>query len=111
MIRLFKHYVPHAVLFLGFLDFALLIAAMEVGYSFRLHQLGSVVEPAVTPTLSPREYEVLGELARGATYSDIASNLFVSENTVKTHLASIYRKLEVDRRVDALRVARAHGLL
>ncbi|QDZ06659.1 TIGR03013 family PEP-CTERM/XrtA system glycosyltransferase [Sphingomonas panacisoli] len=45
MIRLFKHYVPHAVLFLGFLDFALLIAAMEVGYAFRLHQLGSVVEP------------------------------------------------------------------
>ena len=45
MIRLFKHYVPHAVLFLGFLDFALLIAAMEVGYGLRLHQLGSVVEP------------------------------------------------------------------
>ncbi|MEO5493172.1 MAG: TIGR03013 family XrtA/PEP-CTERM system glycosyltransferase [Sphingomonas sp.] len=45
MIRLFKHYVPHAVLFLGFLDFALLIAAMEVGYSLRLHQLGSLVEP------------------------------------------------------------------
>ncbi|MBN8813978.1 MAG: TIGR03013 family PEP-CTERM/XrtA system glycosyltransferase [Sphingomonas sp.] len=45
MIRLFKHYVPHAVLFLGFLDFALLIAAMEVGYALRLHQLGSVVEP------------------------------------------------------------------
>ena len=45
MIRLFKHYVPHAVLFLGFLDFALLIAAMEMGYSMRLHQLGSLVEP------------------------------------------------------------------
>ena len=45
MIRLFKHYVPHAVLFLGFLDFALLIAAMEMGYSLRLHQLGSLVEP------------------------------------------------------------------
>ncbi len=45
MIRLFKHYVPHAVLFLGFLDFALLVAAMEVGYSLRLQQLGSLVEP------------------------------------------------------------------
>ncbi|MDB5679352.1 TIGR03013 family XrtA/PEP-CTERM system glycosyltransferase [Sphingomonas bacterium] len=48
MIRLFKHYVPHAVLFLGLLDVALLIAAMEVGYSLRLHQLGSLVEPMRT---------------------------------------------------------------
>jgi sugar transferase (PEP-CTERM system associated) len=45
MIRLFKHYVPHAVLFLGLLDVALLIAAAEIAYSIRLHQLGSVVEP------------------------------------------------------------------
>ncbi len=45
MIRLFKHYVPHAVLFLGMLDVALLIAAAEIAYSIRLHQLGSIVEP------------------------------------------------------------------
>jgi sugar transferase (PEP-CTERM system associated) len=45
MIRLFKHYVPHAVLFLGLLDVALLIAAAEIAYSIRLHQLGSIVEP------------------------------------------------------------------
>jgi len=47
MIRLFKHYVPHAVLFLGMLDVALLIAAAEIAYSIRLHQLGSIVEPIV----------------------------------------------------------------
>ena len=47
MIRLFKHYVPHAVLFLGLLDVALLIAAAEIAYSIRLHQLGSIVEPIV----------------------------------------------------------------
>ena len=74
-------------------------------------ELGSVVEPAVTPTLSPREYEVLGELARGATYSDIASNLFVSENTVKTHISSLYSKLSVGRRSDALAIARKLHLL
>lgn len=45
MIRLFKHYVPYAVLFLGFLDAVLLIAAAEVGYAARLHQLGSAIEP------------------------------------------------------------------
>ncbi|WP_066827748.1 TIGR03013 family XrtA/PEP-CTERM system glycosyltransferase [Sphingomonas mali] len=47
MIRLFKHYVPHAVLFLGLLDVALLIAAAEIAYSIRLHQLGSIVEPII----------------------------------------------------------------
>lgn len=47
MIRLFKHYVPHAVLFLGLLDVALLIASAEIAYSIRLHQLGSIVEPII----------------------------------------------------------------
>jgi LuxR family maltose regulon positive regulatory protein len=37
--------------------------------------------------------------------------LFVSENTVKTHLSSVYRKLGVDRRGDALRIAREHHLV
>ena len=45
MIRLFKHYVPHAVLFLGLLDVALLIAAMEIGYVLRQQQLEHLVEP------------------------------------------------------------------
>jgi ATP/maltotriose-dependent transcriptional regulator MalT len=62
-------------------------------------------------SLTPRELEVLEQLSLGGGNADLARALFVSENTVKTHLASIYRKLEVDRRVDALRVARAHGLL
>lgn len=61
--------------------------------------------------LTARELEVLEQLALGGGNADLARALYVSENTVKTHLASIYRKLEVDRRVDALRVARSHGLL
>jgi ATP/maltotriose-dependent transcriptional regulator MalT len=61
--------------------------------------------------LTPRELEVLQQLALGGGNADLARALFVSENTVKTHLASIFRKLDVDRRVDALRVARARGLL
>ena len=44
MIRLFKHYVPHAVLLLGIVDFVLLIAAAEFGWQFRLWQIGSVPE-------------------------------------------------------------------
>lgn len=61
--------------------------------------------------LTPREQEVLEQLALGGGNADLARSLFVSENTVKTHLASIYRKLDVERRVDALRVARASGLI
>ncbi len=67
--------------------------------------------PLVGPSLSPREREVLGELARGATYADIGSRLFLSPNTVKTHVSSLYAKLGVSRRSDALAVARAHHIL
>jgi ATP/maltotriose-dependent transcriptional regulator MalT len=65
----------------------------------------------VRPALSPREREVLGELARGATYADIAARLFVSENTVKTHVSSLYGKLGVSRRRDALAVGRSLHLV
>jgi DNA-binding CsgD family transcriptional regulator len=61
--------------------------------------------------LTPREIEVLRELSLGGSYGDIARALFVTENTVKTHLTSIYRKLGVDRRADALQVARDLNLV
>jgi len=66
---------------------------------------------AIRPTLSPRERDVLFELARGSTYADIAANLFVSENTVKTHVSSLYAKLAVNRRSAALAAARSMQLL
>ncbi|MDE2562500.1 MAG: TIGR03013 family PEP-CTERM/XrtA system glycosyltransferase [Sphingomonadales bacterium] len=43
MIRLFKHYIPHAVLLLGLLDFALLMLAGELGWMVRAHQIGVAV--------------------------------------------------------------------
>ncbi len=48
MIRLFKHYVPHAVLLLGFVDAVLLIASAEIGWVVRAHQIGMMVEPMHT---------------------------------------------------------------
>ena len=54
---------------------------------------------------------MLYELARGSTYADIAANLFVSENTVKTHVSSLYAKLAVNRRSAALAAARSMRLL
>jgi DNA-binding NarL/FixJ family response regulator len=68
-------------------------------------------EGTIRPTLSPRERDVLYELARGSTYADIAANLFVSENTVKTHVSSLYAKLSVNRRSAALAAARSMNLL
>jgi LuxR family maltose regulon positive regulatory protein len=68
-------------------------------------------DPDARFLLTARQLEVLHQLALGGGNADLARALFVSENTVKTHLGSIYRKLDVERRVDALRVARAHGLI
>ena len=45
MIRLFKHYVPYAVLLLGAIDFALLMLAAEAGWSLRLWQLAGEFDP------------------------------------------------------------------
>ncbi len=69
------------------------------------------VDSLVLPGLSSREREVIGELARGATYADIGATLFLSENTVKTHVSSLYTKLGVSRRSEALAVARAHNII
>ncbi|TCM44997.1 LuxR C-terminal-related transcriptional regulator [Kribbella sp. VKM Ac-2568] len=60
--------------------------------------------------LTAREADVLDELALGSSYTEIANALFITENTVKTHLGSLYRKLGVVRRSAALRVARNAGL-
>jgi sugar transferase (PEP-CTERM system associated) len=48
MIRLFKHYVPHAVLLLGMLDFVLLLCAAEGGWLLRARQIGMAVEDITT---------------------------------------------------------------
>ncbi|SBW21255.1 hypothetical protein FDG2_1954 [Candidatus Protofrankia californiensis] len=68
--------------------------------------LTAAVEP-----LSGREQTVLSYLPTMLTTAEIASEMFVSVNTVKTHLKSIYRKLDVARRRDAVRRARALHLL
>lgn len=53
-------------------------------------------------TLSPREREVLDLLARGQLYKEIAGRLGVSMDTVRKHLQSIYQKLHVHSRTDAV---------
>lgn len=60
--------------------------------------------------LSPRETEVLAALARGAPNKVIARTLQMTENTVKFHLKSIFNKLGVSSRADAIELARRHDL-
>jgi LuxR family maltose regulon positive regulatory protein len=60
--------------------------------------------------LTEREGQVLELLAQMNSTEEIAAALFVSTNTVKTHLKGIFGKLGVNRRVDAVRRGRALGL-
>ncbi|GHP00527.1 hypothetical protein KSF_105740 [Reticulibacter mediterranei] len=57
-------------------------------------------------SLSPQEVRVLRLLNAGSTYAEIARELIVSPNTIKTQVSSIYRKLGVSRRTEALETAR-----
>ena len=65
----------------------------------------------VAEGLSPREHDVLERLAGMMSTEEIAADLYVSVNTVKTHLKSVYRKLAVNRRNEAVRRARDLKLL
>jgi len=61
--------------------------------------------------ISPREYEVLQLMADGLSNQEIANRLFISLNTVKTHISNLYLKLDVQRRTQAIQKAKERGLI
>jgi LuxR family maltose regulon positive regulatory protein len=69
-------------------------------------QPAGLVEP-----LSGRELEVLHLMAQGRTNQEIARQLIVAPGTIKAHTASIYRKLDVANRTEAVARARQLGIL
>lgn len=72
-------------------------------------EISSSVGPGAL--LSDRELEVLRLVGAGLTNREIASHLFISTETVKRHLANIYDKLDVHRRIEALHRARSLGFI
>jgi len=61
--------------------------------------------------LTPRELEILQLIARGMSTKEMASTLFVSDNTVKTHTGRVLDKLGVNRRIKAVETGRALGII
>ena len=61
--------------------------------------------------ISPREMEIIEALASGQSNKELARRLGISPNTVKTHVARVYEKLDVQKRVQAIEKARFLALI
>jgi LuxR family maltose regulon positive regulatory protein len=83
-----------------------LLSAFDVPEPKKPHRTQPLVEP-----LSDREIEVLRLAAAGLSNREIAEQLYISINTVKAHTKSVYRKLDVHNRTQAINRAQELGLL
>ena len=72
---------------------------------------GALAPDIPSTLLTSQEYEVLKLLAANYTYQKIADEIFISINTVRTHVRHIYKKLKVSRREQAIEAAHRQGLL
>jgi DNA-binding NarL/FixJ family response regulator len=89
--------------------------AADIAGAVRMVGLGMTVfrpqEAPSGPALSEREREVLDLIGSGATNREIAEQLYLSPHTVKEHTSSLYRKLSVRNRAEAVQKAQRLGLI
>jgi DNA-binding NarL/FixJ family response regulator len=76
-----------------------------------LTRVGDILRGQNVEQLTPRELDILTLMARGLRNKEIASQLFITERTVKFHANAIYRKLDVSSRTEAVSKALKHGLV
>ena len=74
-------------------------------------QLVAGLDPRENPGLTQRQLEVLQSLALGKRYKEIAEELSVSLNTIKSHAENLYERLGAHNRTQAIRSARERGIL
>lgn len=94
----------------GFLALGIYIGARVIGGGRPVPYDGNPKAQAALG-ISGRERMVLEQLAVGRSNKEIARELGVSPNTIKTHIARLYEKLEASRRTEAIARARELGLL
>ena len=90
-------------------EFSLMLISILTNMKTNEHDRSDLDRDSIS--LSRRELEVLNLLSKGLTNQEIAKNLFLSANTVKSHTIKIYRKLNVNNRNRAVSKARQLGIL
>lgn len=111
--RLARAYSGDIYIFLmaaGFLALGIYVGARAIGAPKPVPFDGNPKAQA-SLGISPRELTILRELAAGRSNKEIAANLDVSPNTVKTHVARLFEKLGAKRRTDAINKARELGIV
>jgi len=101
--------------YIGVLAVVFIVIGIWVGTHLTSEKRGKAFErnekAIVSLKLTQREYEILEHLALGSSNKEIARALDVSPNTIKTHIANLYMKLEVNGRGKAVDAARALELI
>lgn len=88
------------------------VRRVHAGETYLPPQLAAKLAERVSgQALSPREIEVLQRMAVGKSNKEIGAELFISEGTVKTHIKSIFSKLDVVSRTEAVATATRRGLI